>query len=419
MNLFANILLPFVHWYLQFVAHLLTLQLNLLDSGSIAETENRVTELLDELMSTCKGLDEGEVVSVLQECLQVKPITLEKVSLPALGSVQRTELKASQETFLRPRKPLSVLQGATKSRIALKTPAEARQNSESFRCLSSTSPTPPRSPFASMSILRRRILQEDSMKDLFSMSLDPDVSSTEQHRSIQGMEKQALSPPARTSEFDSKSLDVVVDSVPPKINGKRSSSDAKLQSSVLAVGNTVVSDVNLGKLPTVDLSCPFDRPTSENANRSDNDVNIMSIKEGNIAGCHVSSRKLPTVDSACPSDRTTDESTNRLDNGFNIRSITEGHIVGSNLNAGKQPLVDSTSPSRRATDETINRVDNAMNITSNELVNNSQDKASVFDVSMQFIISHHLLLFGTSIFICDVLILVPGQRYAAQSISKS
>ncbi|KAJ8637712.1 hypothetical protein MRB53_011979 [Persea americana] len=351
--------------------------------GSIAETENRVTELLDELMSTCKGLDEGEVVSVLQECLQVKPITLEKVSLPALGSVQRTELKASQETFLRPRKPLSVLQGATKSRIALKTPAEARQNSESFRCLSSTSPTPPRSPFASMSILRRRILQEDSMKDLFSMSLDPDVSSTEQHRSIQGMEKQALSPPARTSEFDSKSLDVVVDSVPPKINGKRSSSDAKLQSSVLAVGNTVVSDVNLGKLPTVDLSCPFDRPTSENANRSDNDVNIMSIKEGNIAGCHVSSRKLPTVDSACPSDRTTDESTNRLDNGFNITSITEGHIVGSNLNAGKQPLVDSTSPSRRPTDETVNRVDNAMNIASNELVNNSQDKSQVKDMLLK------------------------------------
>lgn len=343
-------------------------------------------------MSTCKGLDEGEVVSILQECLQVKPITLDKVSLPDLGSVQRTDLKASQETFLRPRKPLSVLQGATKSRINLKTPAEARQNSESFKCLSSTSPTPPRSPFASLSILRRRILQDDSMKDLFSMSLDPDVSSTEQHRSIQGMEKQAPSPPARTSQFDSKSLDVVVDSVPPKINEQRSSSDAKLQSSALAVGNTVVSDVNLGKLSTVDLSCPFDRPTNENANRSDKDVNIMSIEEGNIAGCHVSSRKLPTVDSACPSDRTTDESTNRLDNG--VISITEGHLAGSNVNAGKQPLVGSTSLSRRPTDETVNRFDNDMNITSNELVNNSQDKASVFDVSMQFIISHHLLLFG-------------------------
>lgn len=233
------------------------------------------------------------------------------------------------------------------------------------------------------------------MKDLFSMSLDPDVSSTEQHRSIQGMEKQALSPPTGTSQFDSKSLDVVVDSVPPKINEKCSSSDAKLQSSVLAVGNTVVSDVNLGKLPTVDLSCPFDRPTNENANRSDNDVNIMSIEEGNIAGCHVSPRKLPTVDSACPSDRITDESTNRFDNGVNITSITEGHIVGSNVNPGKQTLVDSTSPSRRPTDETVNMFDNDMNITSNGLVNNSQDKASVFDVSMQFIISHHLLLFGT------------------------
>lgn len=335
-------------------------------------------------MSTCKDLDEGDLVSVLQESLQVKPIILDKISLPDLGSVQRMDLKASQETFTRPRKPLSVLQSVTKSAINRKTPIKSRQKSESFICSSSTSPTPPRSPFASMSILRKRILQEDSMEYPSFMSLDPDVSSTVQPFSIQDMDKQALSPLARTNQFDAKSSDVKDDSAPPNFDEKSCSSDAKLQSSVLAVGNTEGSDVNLGKLPIVDLASPFDGPANEAANRFDNEINITSIAVDNITGSDVSSGKLPIVDSACPSDRLTDESTNRFENGFNITSI--GHIVGSDVNAGKRPLIDSAS--RGPTDETINRFNNDTDIMSNGLFNSSQDKASVFDMSMQFI-SHH------------------------------
>ncbi|XP_077225331.1 centromere protein C-like isoform X2 [Tasmannia lanceolata] len=233
--------------------------------GSVAE-ENKIGSFFDELLHTHRDLDGDEMVTLLQENLNIKPLTLNKLSFPDLGSVQTNDLKASQKS--RSRKALSVLQHSTKSIINRKTPVKDQQRVESNR-FSKTSPTPPRSPFALMPSLQRRNSQLDPIRDPFSMPLDIDMSPVEHSSVVEGVEHN-LSPPIDTDQTNGRITS-------EKIDVERSSFVGDLQDPMLGVDKTVGNDINSVNPVTEELACPFGKPISDNSSRFDSDMDVTSI----------------------------------------------------------------------------------------------------------------------------------------------
>ncbi|MBA0724484.1 hypothetical protein Golax_021173, partial [Gossypium laxum] len=128
---------------------------------SVTNAENKVNELLDHLLtSTCDG---DEAISLLQEQLQIKPIDLEKISLPDLQDIRRIDLKASRENLAKPRNSLLGIENLFKG-ISKRTPKRKAESSVHLLA----SPTPPRSPLASISLLKKQKLQSDVLSDPFS-----------------------------------------------------------------------------------------------------------------------------------------------------------------------------------------------------------------------------------------------------------
>ncbi|KAK8491675.1 hypothetical protein V6N12_035047 [Hibiscus sabdariffa] len=128
---------------------------------SVANAENKVSELLDHLLSsTCDGDD---TINLLQERLQIKPIDLENISLPDLQDIRKIDLKAPRESLAKPRNSQSDIQSLMKgfSKRTLKQKPETSVNQL-------VSPTPSRSPLASISLLKKQILQSDVLTDPFS-----------------------------------------------------------------------------------------------------------------------------------------------------------------------------------------------------------------------------------------------------------
>ncbi|TYI60107.1 hypothetical protein E1A91_D10G082700v1 [Gossypium mustelinum] len=128
---------------------------------SVTNAENKVNELLDHLLtSTCDG---DEAISLLQEQLQIKPIDLEKICLPDLQDIRRIDLKASRENLAKPRNSRSDIENLLKG-ISKRTPKRKAESSVHLLA----SPTPPRSPLASISLLKKQKLQSDVLSDPFS-----------------------------------------------------------------------------------------------------------------------------------------------------------------------------------------------------------------------------------------------------------
>ncbi|GMI78060.1 hypothetical protein HRI_001475300 [Hibiscus trionum] len=128
---------------------------------SVANAENNVSELLDHLLTnTCDGDD---TINLLQEQLKIKPIDLENICLPDLQDIRKIDLKASRESLAKPRNSLSDIQNLMKgfSKRTLKQKPETSANQL-------VSPTPSRSPLASISLLKKQILQSDVLTDPFS-----------------------------------------------------------------------------------------------------------------------------------------------------------------------------------------------------------------------------------------------------------
>ncbi|TYG49291.1 hypothetical protein ES288_D10G082400v1 [Gossypium darwinii] len=124
-------------------------------------SENKVNELLDHLLtSTCDG---DEAISLLQEQLQIKPIDLEKICLPDLQDIRRIDLKASRENLAKPRNSRSDIENLLKG-ISKRTPKRKAESSVHLLA----SPTPLRSPLASISLLKKQKLQSDVLSDPFS-----------------------------------------------------------------------------------------------------------------------------------------------------------------------------------------------------------------------------------------------------------
>ncbi|XP_031263505.1 centromere protein C [Pistacia vera] len=135
-------------------------------ADSIAKSEKKVNDLLDELLSdNCGGLDGDDPVSLLQEHLQIKPIDLEKLSLPELQAVRRIDLKASGANLPKPRHVLSDIQNLLKG-VSSKTPKKCQQAESPVSSLAS--PTPAKCPLSSIVSLKKRILRLNPLTDPYS-----------------------------------------------------------------------------------------------------------------------------------------------------------------------------------------------------------------------------------------------------------
>ncbi|XP_054784387.1 uncharacterized protein LOC129291177 isoform X2 [Prosopis cineraria] len=154
-------------------AYLASPRSELADSSAIKE--NNHNNILDELLHNSEDLEEDQAITLLQESLQIKPIVLEKLSIPNLPENRVTELKTFVGNLSKPRKPLMDIDNLFREMNNV-TPEKPRQNvGNPWQQLAS--PTPPRSPFALLASLQKRLSQSKPSVDSFS-ALDGTHSST-------------------------------------------------------------------------------------------------------------------------------------------------------------------------------------------------------------------------------------------------
>ncbi|XP_020960515.1 uncharacterized protein LOC107604867 isoform X2 [Arachis ipaensis] len=132
-------------------ASLTPLENEVTDSPAIEE--NKINEILDGLLQcNSEDLEGDEAVTLLQEKLHIKPIVLEKLSIPDFpNNNQVIGMKSLHGNSSNPRKwkPLSILDNLLKG-FNSRTPI---RQGIGCQLQQSASPTPPRSPFAPLSSL--------------------------------------------------------------------------------------------------------------------------------------------------------------------------------------------------------------------------------------------------------------------------
>ncbi|CAN1168245.1 Centromere protein C [Linum perenne] len=135
-------------------------------TGAAAEAEGRVNKILDDLgeLLSQEGMDDDGAMSLLEDRLQIKPLDIGKLNLPELH--QKIDLKPSTgRKFGKPRHALSDIHNILRE-TELKSPMILKKAEASG--LSFGSPTPPKSPFASVSLLQKLTSQSDPLGDPFS-----------------------------------------------------------------------------------------------------------------------------------------------------------------------------------------------------------------------------------------------------------
>ncbi|KAF2301313.1 hypothetical protein GH714_022589 [Hevea brasiliensis] len=131
------------------------------------------------------GVRRGWAINLLQDRLQIKPLHIEKLSLPELPDIQRINFKASGVNLPKHRNVLSDIHNllnGTKNITPMKL-----QNAESS-VPSFGSPTPPKNPLASLSLLRKVIFQPNLSSDPFS-TVDIDQSSARNASPVEDIDK--------------------------------------------------------------------------------------------------------------------------------------------------------------------------------------------------------------------------------------
>ncbi|KAG6736272.1 hypothetical protein POTOM_060991 [Populus tomentosa] len=127
------------------------------EQASMAKAEKRVDKLLDELLACdCEELDGDGAVTLLQDRLKVKSLDIEKLNLPELPYVQRTNLNALGGNLPKPRNVLSHIHNLPRRTLTPMKQQIAGNSTSSFG-----SPTPPKSQLASLALLRKHILQSN------------------------------------------------------------------------------------------------------------------------------------------------------------------------------------------------------------------------------------------------------------------
>ncbi|KAJ9692447.1 hypothetical protein PVL29_011487 [Vitis rotundifolia] len=226
---------------------------------SVTQAENKVNEILDELLSgNCEDLDGDGALNFLQERLQIKPIDLDKLCLPELHDIQQNDFKSSGGNWLRHGDSLSDIKTMLKG-LSSKTPIKKGQVVESF-VHTLASPTPPKSPFASISLLKRHILQSNLTRDPFSV-LKVNLSPARNSSAVKSSDKQS-------DQID---------------NGKELSFSAKLKSVILEGDDIAVA--NKSSHEVVHVITGDSTPPSEKAVNNDSRRLGVGINSG-LSGSH-------------------------------------------------------------------------------------------------------------------------------------
>lgn len=226
---------------------------------SVTQAENKVDEILDELLSgNCQDLDGDGALTFLQERLQIKPIDLDKLCLPELHDIQRNDFKSSGGNWLRHRDSLSDIKTMLEG-LSSKTPIKKGQVVESF-VHTLASPTPPKSPFASICLLKRHILQSNLTSDPFSV-LKVNLSPARNSSTVKSSDKQS-------DQID---------------NGKELSFSAKLKSVILEGDDIAVA--NKSSHEVVHVITGDSTPPSEKAVNNDSRRLGVGINSG-LSGSH-------------------------------------------------------------------------------------------------------------------------------------
>lgn len=110
---------------------------------------------------------------MLQEKLQLKPITIENLTLPQLPDIPEYNFKNSGK-LPKPRKSIHDIRAKAISRMNNIPLVKSTLSPGSVHF--SASPSPPKSPFANLSTLKKHILQLNTSKDSFS-DFNPDPCS--------------------------------------------------------------------------------------------------------------------------------------------------------------------------------------------------------------------------------------------------
>ncbi|XP_042056844.1 centromere protein C-like isoform X2 [Salvia splendens] len=136
-------------------------------SASMKKTEGGDNAMLEELLS-CNDDDlEGEgALNILQERLKIKTLDMEKLCfLTELPDVRMASVLTTPRSRQRPRRSSVVLDSVLKN--LNKKPRMGQEQVEN-PANHVSSPTPPRNPFGSVSLLKKKILQPSPLRDPFS-----------------------------------------------------------------------------------------------------------------------------------------------------------------------------------------------------------------------------------------------------------
>lgn len=134
---------------------------------SVKKTESRVNDMLEELLSYNDDDLEGQgALNILQDRLKIKTLDKENLrGLTELHDVERTNIFTSPGSGQRPRRS-SVVFNSVLENLNKKPRSEHELVENPANRVSS--PTPPRNPFGSISLLKKKILQPNHLNDPFS-----------------------------------------------------------------------------------------------------------------------------------------------------------------------------------------------------------------------------------------------------------
>ncbi|XP_028771702.1 uncharacterized protein LOC114728916 [Neltuma alba] len=152
---------------------LASLESELTDSSVV---EGKIGDILKELRhSTCDDLERDVAIPHLLDSLQIRSITLQKLSIPDLASNRVTDLKSFGCDMSKPGKVLSDTDNLL-TEMRNKTALKQRQDARSaLRQLPSSSSTPPKSPFALLSSLLKYCSFSSSSVDPFPLIDDDNL----------------------------------------------------------------------------------------------------------------------------------------------------------------------------------------------------------------------------------------------------
>ncbi|XP_022714912.1 centromere protein C isoform X2 [Durio zibethinus] len=319
-------------------------------TGLVTNVENKVNDLLDHLLTS--NYDGDEAVSLLQEHLQIKPIDLEKICLPDLQDIRRIDLKASTENLPKPRNSLSDIQSLMKG-TSKRTPKQQAESSVHHLA----SPTPPRSPLASISLLKKQMLQSNVLSDPFSTD-DIDRSPMRNASPIESISKQSdqvdtEKEPSLSQNDDRRTLKRQAES--SALHLVSPTPRSPLASMSLQKKQLLQSDPQSGPFSTdnIDQSPGINAPPIETFSKQSSQVDAekepnMSpllrspLLEANQTATVNASSEFDRGDFAGLFDKFINDNARRFDSGINV--VSSGSQADLENNSLSRPEIDADGP---------------------------------------------------------------------------